>query len=103
MAQTPKQWRVKKPKAHRVIDPSTMKDDRLLRRGDAAAYLRGLGLRIGETRLATAAVKGDGPVYLVVNNCVYYRPEDLRTWAFKSSAVYTSSSDRRVQQQQRGA
>ena len=50
---------------------------KLLSRGEAANYLRSLGLQSSKDTLAKHAMTGEGPCYVVIGRCSYYKPQWL--------------------------
>lgn len=54
--------------------------DTRLRRDQAAAALRGLGIPVAKSTLATMATRGGGPPFQRFNRAVLYRWDDLLAW-----------------------
>ena len=55
--------------------------DTLLRRGDAAAALTAAGYPVSPATLATKAVRGGGPAYVLFGRVPLYRWGDALEWA----------------------
>jgi hypothetical protein len=67
-----------------------------LRRREAAAELRRLGIPITEKTLATKATRGGGPQFFHFGRAVLYRRNDLLAWAegrLSAPAASTAEAD----------
>lgn len=66
---------------------------RLLRRDEAAAYLKAFGLRTTPASLATMATRGGGPPFLKIGRYCMYQLRDLEDWlAQRSTGLLDSTS-----------
>ena len=52
----------------------------ILKRNEAALYLRSKGLRLSKVTLAKLAMTGEGPQYSLIRGTTYYKPEWLDEW-----------------------
>ena len=52
----------------------------ILKRHEAALYLRSKGLRSSKITLAKLAMTGEGPKYALIRGTAYYKPEWLDQW-----------------------
>jgi hypothetical protein len=65
--------------------------DQFLRREEAAAALRALGIPISGATLTFKAMRGNGPPYRRFGRDALYRWGDLLDWALDGHPVRTSS------------
>ena len=52
----------------------------ILKRHEAALYLRSKGLRSSKITLAKLAMTGEGPQYVLIRGTAYYKPVWLDQW-----------------------
>lgn len=52
----------------------------ILKRNEAALYLRSKGLRSSKITLAKLAMTGEGPQYALIRGTAYYKPVWLDQW-----------------------
>lgn len=79
----------------------TVPNQKLLTRKEASAYLNERGHRIAVATLATMATRGDGPEITYAGRFPRYTPEDLDAWMARREVKAVSTSDLRVQLEQR--
>lgn len=70
-----------------------MEENRLLRRDEAAAYIRSTyNIRCSKSTLASMATRGGGPAFRRIGNSVVYDTADLNAWVRRRTSPKVHSS-----------